>query len=81
MCIFNFKLSFYFCNHAFQFRKTLWLTGRVHDAVVTAVNNATSCVTVEWFERGETKGKEVFHTVIQLYWCVRVLIEFGLVVD
>ncbi|XP_062509227.1 kinesin-like protein KIF2A [Corticium candelabrum] len=33
--------------------------GRVHDAVVTAVNNATSCVTVEWFERGETKGKEI----------------------
>jgi kinesin family protein 2/24 len=33
--------------------------GRVHDALVTSVNNATRCITVEWFERGETKGKEV----------------------
>lgn len=33
--------------------------GRVHPAVVASVNNAAKCVTVEWFENGETKGKEV----------------------
>ncbi|XP_054277493.1 kinesin-like protein Klp10A isoform X2 [Macrosteles quadrilineatus] len=33
--------------------------GRVHPAVVSGVNQATRCVTVEWFEHGETKGKEI----------------------
>lgn len=31
--------------------------GRIHSAVVSGLNNET--VTVEWFERGETKGKEI----------------------
>ncbi|XP_032668160.1 uncharacterized protein LOC116842700 isoform X3 [Odontomachus brunneus] len=33
--------------------------GRVHSAVVSGVNLEQRTVTVEWFERGETKGKEV----------------------
>ncbi|XP_029163470.1 kinesin-like protein KIN-14O isoform X3 [Nylanderia fulva] len=33
--------------------------GRVHSAVVSGVNLDQRTVTVEWFERGETKGKEV----------------------
>jgi len=33
--------------------------GRVHPAIVSGVNQATRCVTVEWFEQGETKGKEI----------------------
>ncbi|XP_015440199.1 PREDICTED: kinesin-like protein Klp10A [Dufourea novaeangliae] len=33
--------------------------GRVHSAVVSGVNWEQRSVTVEWFERGETKGKEV----------------------
>uniref|UniRef100_A0A1B6KR21 Kinesin-like protein n=1 Tax=Graphocephala atropunctata TaxID=36148 RepID=A0A1B6KR21_9HEMI len=33
--------------------------GRVHPAVVSGVNTQTRCVTVEWFEQGETKGKEI----------------------
>ncbi|XP_064605768.1 kinesin-like protein KIF2A [Liolophura sinensis] len=33
--------------------------GRVHSAVVSGVNAEMSVVTVEWFERGETKGKEI----------------------
>lgn len=33
--------------------------GRVHAAIVSGVNLETRSVTVEWFERGETKGKEV----------------------
>nr|CAD7260078.1 unnamed protein product [Timema shepardi] len=35
--------------------------GRVHTAVVSGINYETHSVTVEWFERGETKGKEVRH--------------------
>ena len=33
--------------------------GRIHSAVVSGINVETKSVTVEWFERGETKGKEV----------------------
>merc|ERR1719495_379829 len=33
--------------------------GRIHSAVVSGVNCDTLSVTVEWFEGGETKGKEV----------------------
>ncbi|XP_063704640.1 kinesin-like protein Klp10A isoform X5 [Culicoides brevitarsis] len=33
--------------------------GRVHSAMVSKVNMASRSVTVEWYERGETKGKEV----------------------
>ncbi|XP_037778399.1 kinesin-like protein KIF2A isoform X4 [Penaeus monodon] len=33
--------------------------GRVHSATCSAVNPATRSVTVEWFEKGETKGKEI----------------------
>ena len=33
--------------------------GRIHSAVISSVNNESRSVTVEWFERGETKGKEV----------------------
>lgn len=33
--------------------------GRVHSAVVSGVNWSSRSVTVEWFEQGETKGKEL----------------------
>jgi len=33
--------------------------GRIHSAVVSGINVETRSVTVEWFERGETKGKEI----------------------
>ncbi|XP_032821863.1 kinesin-like protein KIF2A isoform X1 [Petromyzon marinus] len=33
--------------------------GRVHQAMVTALNEDSESVTVEWFENGETKGKEI----------------------
>lgn len=35
------------------------LSGRVHSAIVSGVNWEQRSVTVEWFEKGETKGKEV----------------------
>jgi len=33
--------------------------GRIHSAVISGINYDTKSVTVEWFERGETKGKEI----------------------
>eukprot|EP00092_Neocalanus_flemingeri_P024291 GFUD01026343.1.p1 GENE.GFUD01026343.1~~GFUD01026343.1.p1 ORF type:complete len:729 (+),score=177.07 GFUD01026343.1:167-2353(+) len=33
--------------------------GRIHSAVVSGINVESKSVTVEWFERGETKGKEI----------------------
>ncbi|CAH1393632.1 unnamed protein product [Nezara viridula] len=39
-----------------QIRRT---DGRTHPAIVSSVNNASRSVTVEWFEKGETKGKEI----------------------
>ena len=33
--------------------------GRIHSAVVSGLNEAQQSITVEWFEGGETKGKEV----------------------
>ncbi|XP_064625723.1 kinesin-like protein KIF2A isoform X7 [Lineus longissimus] len=33
--------------------------GRIHSAVISGVNADAKSVTVEWFERGETKGKEI----------------------
>lgn len=41
-----------------------WFSGRVHSAVVSGVNLEQRTVTVEWFERGETKGKEVSALII-----------------
>lgn len=35
------------------------LLGRVHSAMVAKVNPECRSVTVEWSERGETKGKEI----------------------
>jgi hypothetical protein len=34
-------------------------TGRIHHAMVTALNEENESVTVEWLENGDTKGKEV----------------------
>ena len=34
-------------------------SGRIHSAVVSGINLDSRSVTVEWFERGETKGKEI----------------------
>eukprot|EP00914_Ancora_sagittata_P003821 GHVO01008260.1.p1 GENE.GHVO01008260.1~~GHVO01008260.1.p1 ORF type:complete len:115 (-),score=8.04 GHVO01008260.1:417-761(-) len=33
--------------------------GRIHSAVVSGINLESRSVTVEWFEKGETKGKEI----------------------
>ncbi|KAK9890088.1 hypothetical protein WA026_008898 [Henosepilachna vigintioctopunctata] len=33
--------------------------GRIHSAIVADINYGMRCATVEWFEGGETKGKEI----------------------
>ncbi|KAK7508095.1 hypothetical protein BaRGS_00000334 [Batillaria attramentaria] len=33
--------------------------GRIHSAVISGINAETRSATVEWFEKGETKGKEI----------------------
>ncbi|KAJ8918747.1 hypothetical protein NQ315_015067 [Exocentrus adspersus] len=40
-------------------------TSRVHSAIVAAINNDLRCATVEWFEQGETKGKEIDMAAIE----------------
>lgn len=45
-------MIYFFCFH-FHF------LGRVHSAMVSKINPPSRSVTVEWYERGETKGKEV----------------------
>lgn len=37
----------------------MFVTGRIHSAIVSGVNWEHRSATVEWFEKGETKGKEV----------------------
>jgi len=51
----------------------LLVLGRIHAAVVSSVNLSTRSVTVEWSEKGETKGKEVTAAVI----CVSVSFKRG----
>lgn len=41
--------------------------GRIHSAVISGINSVNKSVTVEWFENGETKGKEIeFNLVYSL---------------
>lgn len=40
-------------------RLTVRFSGRVHEAAITSVDEDRLIVAVEWFENGETKGKEV----------------------
>uniref|UniRef100_A0A8C3AW58 Kinesin family member 2a n=1 Tax=Cyclopterus lumpus TaxID=8103 RepID=A0A8C3AW58_CYCLU len=35
------------------------MTGRIHQAMVTSLNEDNESVTVEWIENGDTKGKEI----------------------
>ncbi|XP_050515665.1 kinesin-like protein Klp10A [Diabrotica virgifera virgifera] len=39
--------------------------GRIHSAIVAAINEDQRCATVEWFEQGETKGKEIDMAAIE----------------
>uniref|UniRef100_A0A915N060 Small monomeric GTPase n=1 Tax=Meloidogyne javanica TaxID=6303 RepID=A0A915N060_MELJA len=41
--------------------------GRVHGASICQINHETSSVSVEWFEKGETEGKEVDFNALVKY--------------
>ncbi|KAF7661133.1 hypothetical protein LDENG_00268910 [Lucifuga dentata] len=40
--------------------------GRIHQAMVTSLNEDNESVTVEWIENGDTKGKEVNYQLFPL---------------
>uniref|UniRef100_A0A8C2GIJ9 Kinesin-like protein n=1 Tax=Cyprinus carpio TaxID=7962 RepID=A0A8C2GIJ9_CYPCA len=48
-----------FFNLSFTLRGVGLLTGRIHQAMVTSLNEDNDSVTVEWIENGDTKGKEI----------------------
>lgn len=48
-------------------------TGRIHQAMVTSMNDENESVTVEWIENGDTKGKEV-----NRHWMQLDIIKFSL---
>ena len=50
--------SYIFLKHIIEIYNRFF-PGRIHSAVVSGINMETRSVTVEWFERGETKGKEI----------------------
>lgn len=41
--------------------------GRIHQAMVTSLNEDNESVTVEWIENGDTKGKEVNSIILELF--------------
>ena len=53
------KTIHFFAGQPDSLSDNLLSSGRIHSAVVSGINVETKSVTVEWFERGETKGKEV----------------------
>uniref|UniRef100_A0A8C7QHG3 Kinesin-like protein n=1 Tax=Oncorhynchus mykiss TaxID=8022 RepID=A0A8C7QHG3_ONCMY len=46
----------------------MFLAGRIHQAMVTSLNEDNESVTVEWIENGDTKGKEVL--CVCVFMCV-----------
>ncbi|XP_071038420.1 kinesin-like protein KIF2A [Parasteatoda tepidariorum] len=38
--------------------------GRIHSAVISGINLVNKSLTVEWFENGETKGKEIEFNIV-----------------
>ena len=49
--------------------------------MVSGINVETKSVTVEWFERGETKGKEVSNLVVMLLLVVIVMMVVMMMID
>ena len=54
------------CTPIFQYTQDsvlhvilIFVVGRIHSSMISGINLDTKSVTVEWYENGETKGKEV----------------------
>uniref|UniRef100_A0A674BNF6 Kinesin family member 2a n=1 Tax=Salmo trutta TaxID=8032 RepID=A0A674BNF6_SALTR len=54
---------------------TCFVTGRIHQAMVTSLNEDNESVTVEWIENGDTKGKEVNKFVPDAVACPQACIK------
>ena len=47
---------------------SLFTLGLVHDASVTGIDSVKGLVSVEWYENGETKGKEVRFYLLLIFF-------------
>lgn len=54
------------------------LTGRIHQAMVTSLNEDNESVTVEWIENGDTKGKEVNNHLLPFKLHLQEHVHFSL---
>lgn len=52
------KLDAHVCKNNLDFIPHQF-SGRVHLAIVSTINHEQQSATVEWYEQGETKGKEI----------------------
>lgn len=55
-------------NKVITYSYSCLFAGRIHQAMVTSLNEDNESVTVEWIENGDTKGKEV--TSLSTSWSV-----------
>lgn len=55
------RCCFHVCSNIYRLLLLFFSTplGRIHQAMVTSLNEENDSVTVEWIENGDTKGKEV----------------------
>lgn len=69
------QYCYHYCSQTFKGPKDVCVcvspvydtfTGRIHQAMVTSLNEDNESVTVEWIENGDTKGKEVNHHLLPL---------------
>ena len=56
---------------------SLFTLGLVHDASVTGIDSLKGLVSVEWYENGETKGKEVREMDFIYYFFVVFILFFS----
>ncbi|XP_054719468.1 kinesin-like protein KIF2A isoform X2 [Uloborus diversus] len=52
------------CLHVGQNVNIQRTDGRIHSAVISGINKINRSLTVEWFESGETKGKEIEFNIV-----------------
>uniref|UniRef100_A0A8C4M3W0 Kinesin-like protein n=1 Tax=Equus asinus asinus TaxID=83772 RepID=A0A8C4M3W0_EQUAS len=57
--IFSFEKFHIYQKIIYFYYLTPLLAGRIHQAMVTSLNEDNESVTVEWIENGDTKGKEI----------------------
>lgn len=76
--LYVFLLPFYLFLSPSFFLFSLYHTGLIHEASVTGIDSVKGLVSVEWFEGGETKGKEVRDKRHIHRYTIRCLIKYKL---